>query len=304
MRRASRGVAVVAARRHVDTAPGGLSVDRPRVDLDRVVNEDVVLRRDVEVFVAFAAGLGEVGRVDRRAFDRRRQNVVVTVAVRAMGHVLAGTEPRATVRLVIVGGLVVTDTAGLTADKERLFHFSVWHCAAFDMAVETLESVVHRMRDVVGKGRSVAAGLVAVGAGRAVDELVLVVLCSEQSGTGEATRDQQRCERNYRHGRPGIVADVGVSHISPGFVARAPRCRGQRGFRPRGPAGVPSAVRRWGSCAEVKARGGVDARASSTTSNDEIGHDPHRPGGLRRSMAPPSSLPLLGDEGHRRRRGA
>jgi hypothetical protein len=26
----------------------------------------------------------------------------------------------------------------------------------------------------------------------------------------------------------------------------------------------------------------VDARASSTTSNDEIGHDPHRPEGLRR----------------------
>jgi len=71
-------------------------------------------------------------------------------------------------------------------------------------------------------------------------------------------------------------------HISPGFVARAARRRAQWGFRPRGPAGVPSAVRRWGSRAEVKARGGVDARASSTTSNEEIGRDPHRPKGLRR----------------------
>jgi len=73
-------------------------------------------------------------------------------------------------------------------------------------------------------------------------------------------------------------------HISPGFVARAARRRAQWGFRPRGPAGVPSAVRRWGSRAEVKARGGVDARASSTTSNAEIGRDPHRPRGLRRHV--------------------
>ncbi len=71
-------------------------------------------------------------------------------------------------------------------------------------------------------------------------------------------------------------------HISPGFVARPARCRAQRGFRPRGSAGAPSAVRRSGSCAEIKARGGVDARASSTASNAEIGHDPHRPKGLRR----------------------
>ncbi len=71
-------------------------------------------------------------------------------------------------------------------------------------------------------------------------------------------------------------------HISPGFVARPARCWAQRSFRPRGSAGAPSAVRRSGSCAEVEARGGVDARASSTTRNEEIGHDPNRPIGLRR----------------------
>ncbi len=70
--------------------------------------------------------------------------------------------------------------------------------------------------------------------------------------------------------------------FSPRRVARPARCREMRRFRPRGPATVPSAVRRWGSRAEVKARGGVDARASSTTSNEEIGRDPHRPEGLRR----------------------
>ncbi len=71
-------------------------------------------------------------------------------------------------------------------------------------------------------------------------------------------------------------------YFSPDFMARASRCRAQRRFRSRGPAGAPSAVRRWGSRAEVKARGGVDARALSTTSNEEIGRDPHRPEGLRR----------------------
>ena len=68
-------------------------------------------------------------------------------------------------RLIILGGLVVTDTARLTADKERFFRLSVWHRVAVDMAVEALETVVHGMRDVVGKRRTVAAGLVTVGAG-------------------------------------------------------------------------------------------------------------------------------------------
>ena len=92
VRRASRGVAVVAARRHVDPAPGRLAVDRSRVDLYRVVDENVVLGGDVEVLVASTAGLGEVGGVDRRAFGGRRQDVVVAVAVGAVWHVLAGAQ--------------------------------------------------------------------------------------------------------------------------------------------------------------------------------------------------------------------
>ncbi len=87
---------------------------------------------------------------------------------------------------------------------------------------------------------------------------------------------------NEGTGYDGAMSRGWNPHISPSFMARAARCRAQWGFRPRGPAGAPSAVRRWGSRAEVKARGGVDARASSTTSNEEIGRDPHRPEGLRR----------------------
>jgi hypothetical protein len=44
-----------------------------------------------------------------------------------------------------------------------------------------------------------------------------------------------------------------------------------RRFRPRDPAGAPSAVRRWGSRAEAKARGGVDARASPSSRPLEYG---------------------------------
>jgi len=78
------------------------------------------------------------------------------------------------------------------------------------------------------------------------------------------------------------VAIVISPHISPGFVARAARCRAQRGFRPRGSAGVPSAVRRWGSCAEVKARGG--GRCPSIV-DDEQRRDRPRPPSAQRVAA-------------------
>ena len=48
----------------------------------------------------------------------------------------------------------------------------------------------------------------------------------------------------------------------------------------------------------------VDARASSTTSNAEIGHDPHRPEGLRRHGTRLRRCRSSAMEGHRRRRGA
>ena len=105
MRRAARGVTVIAGRGHVDTAPGSLAVDRPRVDLDRMVDQDVVLGGDVEVLVASAAGRGKVGRVDGGACGRRWQDVVLAVAVRALRHVFAGAEPRSAVRLIFLIGL-------------------------------------------------------------------------------------------------------------------------------------------------------------------------------------------------------
>jgi len=142
-------VAVVAARGHIDAAAGRLAVDRPGVDLDRVVDENVVLRRDVEILVTLAAGLGEVGRVDRRALGGRRQDVVVAVAVGAVGHVLARAEPRPAVGLVILRGLIVADAARLAADEERLLELPVRHRAQIQVAIETLETIMRRMRNVL-----------------------------------------------------------------------------------------------------------------------------------------------------------
>ncbi len=59
---------------------------------------------------------------------------------------------------------------------ERLLELAVGHGVAIDVAVETLEAVVHRVRDVVGKRRPVSARLVTVGADRAVDRFVLLLL--------------------------------------------------------------------------------------------------------------------------------
>ncbi len=75
----------------------------------------------------------------------------------------------------------------------------------------------------------------------------------------------------------------GPAHISHHVASRGPRDVVRCGVfdleaRPGPP--VPSAD---GACEPRSRRQEeVDARASSTTSNEEIGRDPHRPGGLRR----------------------
>jgi len=74
-------------------------------------------------------------------------------------------------------------------------------------------------------------------------------------------------------------------HISPTFVARAARCCARWGFRSRGPAGAPSAVRRWGSRAEVKARGG--SRCPSIVDDEQRKDRPRPPSAQRVAAAWP-----------------
>jgi len=62
--RSSGGVAVVACRRNVNAALGRPPVNRRLVNLYWMIDQYVVLRGDVEVFVALATGLREVHRVN------------------------------------------------------------------------------------------------------------------------------------------------------------------------------------------------------------------------------------------------
>jgi hypothetical protein len=58
------------------------------------------------------------------------------------------------------------------------------------MTIETLESVVHGVRNVVGKGGAVATGLMALCAGRAVDRFVLLLLSQGGSAAKTAGEDE------------------------------------------------------------------------------------------------------------------
>jgi hypothetical protein len=109
------------------------------------------------------------------------------------------------------------------------------------------------------------------------------------------TRSRLSCRMFFPH----CTADSGAvsPHISPGFVARAARCRAQWGFRPRGPARDPQGRPPMGlvsrdqgarrtSMPEHRRR-----RATQRSATTPIG--PKGCGG----MGPFSSLPLLGDGG-------
>ena len=56
-------MAVVAGRSNVDTTLGRFTMHRSLVDLDRMVDQDVVLARNVEIFVAPTAGRWKIRRM-------------------------------------------------------------------------------------------------------------------------------------------------------------------------------------------------------------------------------------------------
>jgi len=105
--------------------------------------------------------------------------------------------------------------------------------------------------------------------------------CRRPSDAGCRTAAEEGAA-NEGTGYDGAMSRGWNPHISPSFMARAARCRAQWGFRPRGPAGAPSAVRRWGSRAEIKARGG--SRCPSIV-DDELRRDRPRPPSARRVAA-------------------
>ncbi len=199
---ASGGVAVVAGGGHVDPALGRLAVDRPRVDLNRVIDQDVIFGGEVQVFVAPAAGVGEIGGVGGGATHRGGKNVVRPVAVRTVRHVLDHSPSRARpwawycsaasswqLRQPIAADVEVRGQPG---GGER--------CPRSSVAVEAVDAVVDRVRDLVGEGRACRAGFVAVGAHRAVDRLVFLVLSEGDRGRAQPHEEGQndRCQGDGR----------------------------------------------------------------------------------------------------------
>ncbi len=61
---------------------------RRLVDLDRMIDEEVVLSRNVEVLVAYTAGIGKVGGVGVGSLDTRGQDIVIAMAVAAVRQIL------------------------------------------------------------------------------------------------------------------------------------------------------------------------------------------------------------------------
>jgi hypothetical protein len=119
-------------------------------------------------------------------------------------HVLAGTaEHGPAVGLVLLRSIVVAGPASLAAGIERLLQLSVGHSVTVDMTVKALETVMHGVRDVIGKCRTVAAGLVTVGADRAVNGFVFLILGSSNSGASQET------QREYSEGYGERTSDRG-----------------------------------------------------------------------------------------------
>ena len=95
-------------------------------------------------------------------------------------------------RLIFRRRVIVAGTASLAAGIEDLLELTVGHGVAIDVTVETFETVVNRVRDVVGKCRSVAAGLVTVGANRAIDRFVVLLLSHRNPGAQPTAEGNDR----------------------------------------------------------------------------------------------------------------
>jgi hypothetical protein len=131
-----------------------------------------------------------------------------------VGHVIALTDPRTSVGLVLLGGVVMAGPAALAANVKIRVGGGVRNRASVDVTVEALDAVVHRVRHLFGKGGTVATGLVTVGADRAVDRFELLVLCpggagpDEAKGNGEGDEGNTPVWMDFLDGRPEHGLDL------------------------------------------------------------------------------------------------
>ncbi len=91
---------VVASSRQIDATERGLSVDATFIELDRLAVDQFVLFCQVKVFVAAAASLRKVQRVDPRIFVGRGPDIMSPVAVGATRDI--GTIAEFTQAMILV----------------------------------------------------------------------------------------------------------------------------------------------------------------------------------------------------------
>jgi hypothetical protein len=91
-------------------------------------------------------------------------------------------------RLVLLGGVVMAGATPLAANVIPRIGGSVGYGATIDVTIEAIDPVVHGVGHLVGEGGAVIACLVAVGAYRAVDDFVLLVLSRGNTDTDPQTQ--------------------------------------------------------------------------------------------------------------------
>jgi hypothetical protein len=157
-------VTIVAGCSHIYAALGGLAVDRGLVYFDRVIDQYVVLGSDVQVLVTLTAGVREIDRVNCRPFYSRWQDIVVTMAITAMGHVNTSAQLSTAVGLVLFRLLFVTSTAPLATGFVLIVDLMRIGVSIL-VAIQALEAFMHRVIEIVPVVGTVEANVVAVGAG-------------------------------------------------------------------------------------------------------------------------------------------
>ena len=86
---ASGRMAIDAVGGRINPTPGRLAVHTGLVDVDRMIDQDLVLGGYVQVFMALSAGAVEIGDMGFGMLHRGRQNVMVSMTILALRHILA-----------------------------------------------------------------------------------------------------------------------------------------------------------------------------------------------------------------------
>jgi hypothetical protein len=125
-----------------------------------MIDQDLVFGGYIQVFMTAAAGCAEIGDMGFGMFHRRGQNVMVAMAVHALGHIFALPIQLLAMRLVLLRGIVMALPTTLAADR-KTFALLVRQRVFVLMAVKTFKVDMHRVREIIRNLGIVFTGLVA-----------------------------------------------------------------------------------------------------------------------------------------------